>query len=126
MAEIASATAGVGSGVATAMLVGIAPDPQVAISWMILALMGAILGFGISPKTSLRQAIVRGLAGVVSSAVFGALAGEVFSLSRLGTASAIIAISTFLHLVIARVADRVGNIVDAGLGRAGVKVEADK
>lgn len=110
----------------TAMLVGITPDPQVAISWMILALMGAILGFGISPKTSLQQAIVRGLAGVVASAVFGALAGEVFSLSRLGTASAIIAISTFLHLVIARVADRVGNIVDAGLGRAGVKVEADK
>ena len=126
MAEIASATAGVGSGVVTAVLVGITPDPQVAISWMILALMGAILGFGISPKTSLRQAIVRGLAGVVASAVFGALAGEVFSLSRLGTASAIIAISTFQHLAIARLADRVGSIVDAGLDRAGVKVGTEK
>lgn len=126
MAEVASVTAATSGGLVASLLVGASPDPLVAITWLVIALMGAVLGFGVSPKTSLRAAIVRGLAGVVTGAVLGELAGEVFNLSRLGTASAIIAISIFQHLAIARLADRVGSIVDAGLDRAGVKVGTEK
>lgn len=126
MAEIASVTAATSGGLVASLLVGASPDPLVAITWLVIALMGTVLSFGVSPKTSLRQALVRGLAGVVTGAVLGELAGEVFNLSRLGTASAIIAISIFQHLAYARLADRVGSIVDAGLDRAGVKVGTEK
>ena len=123
MAEPTSAASGAGLGLVASILVGILPDPRLALSWAIMGLIGAILGFGLAPRTGLRGAVSRGLATVAASAVFGALAGEVFNLSKLGTASAIIVTGIFLLQVIDRLSHRVGAIVDAGLSRLGIKVK---
>lgn len=123
MAEPASAASGAALGVTASLLVGLVPDPRLALSWAVMGLIGAILGFGLTPRTGLRNAILRGLATVAASAVFGALAGEVFNLSKLGTASAIIVTGIFLLQVIDRLSHRVGAIVDAGLSRLGIKVK---
>lgn len=123
MAEPASAASGAALGVVASLFVGMVPDPRLALSWAIMGLIGAILGFGLTPRTGLRSAVFRGIATVAASAVFGALAGEVFNLSKLGTASAIIVTGIFLLQVIDRLSHRVGAIVDAGLSRLGIKVK---
>lgn len=121
-AAAASPPTAVGAGMSAVALAAFGVDAQA----LAVGLVGAILGLSFAAPASPAHSAARFMAAAVFSAIAGTAAGQHWSMSRVTTNVVICGTGVILHLALAWVGRRFGQIADAGLHRAGIDVQEPK
>ena len=117
-AASASAPAAVSAGVSAMALAAFGVDAQA----LAVGLTGAILGLTFTPPAHPAHGAARFIASAVFSAVIGTAAGQQWGLSHGITNASISMTGALLHLGLAWIGKRFGQIADAGAKRVGIDV----
>jgi hypothetical protein len=121
-AAAASGPAAVSAGASAMALAAFGVDAQA----LAVGLTGAVLGLTFTPPAHPIHGAARFVASAVFSAVVGTAAGQQWTMSRLTTNAAICVTGALLHLGLAWVGKRFGQIADAGARRAGIDIDGSQ
>lgn len=121
-AAAASGPTAISAGASAMALAAFGVDAQA----LAVGLTGAVLGLTFTPPASAAHGAARFAASAVFSAVVGTAAGQNWSWSRVITNAAICTTGALLHLGLAWVGKRFGQIADAGARRAGIDIDGSQ